>query len=219
MLFRNDLRQVLILFPAVVISLLLHELSHGWAAYLLGDTTAKNAGRLSLNPLKHLDPVGTLMMLVAGFGWATPVPINPGPFHMKNRRLGFAITAAAGPLCNFVLAFLTVFLYGMLLFRGSGALPEPAENALITFAMLNIGLGAFNLIPVPPLDGSRLLLPVLPKKAAMFLLKYERYFGIGFFVLVATGLISKPLAVVRTAIGHAIIRMALSLASALGGIG
>lgn len=219
MLFRNSLKDVLILFPAVVISLLLHELSHGWAAYLLGDTTAKEAGRLSLNPLKHLDPMGTLMMLVAGIGWARPVPIDPGQFHMKNRRLGFAITAAAGPLCNFVLAFLTVFIYGLLLIWRRGQLSDTAAQALTTFAMLNIGLGAFNLIPVPPLDGSRLLLPVLPKKAAAFLLRYERYFGMVFFLLVATGIVSKPLTAVRTAIGRTIIRWALSLAAGLGGIG
>lgn len=217
MLFRYSLKDIAILLPAVVLSLLLHELSHGWTAYLLGDRTAKDAGRLSFNPLKHLDPVGTLMMLFAGFGWAKPVPINPGRFRIKNQRLGFAVTAAAGPLCNFILAFLTIFVYGVLLLNAEEVVLGTIQTALILFASLNIGLGAFNLIPMPPLDGSRLLLPVIPKNAARFLLKYERYFGIAFFVLIASGLIDRPLSTVRSAIGNTIITWALRLAALLGG--
>ncbi len=217
MLFHRSIEEIALLVPAVLLALLLHELAHGWAAYLLGDSTAKEAGRLSLNPLKHLDPIGTLCMLLAGVGWAKPVPINPNRFRMKNRKLGVAITGAAGPLCNFVLAFLSLLIYGVWMIRSRGNMPQLAVSALTMFAALNIGLGAFNLIPVPPLDGSRILLPLLPDKAAAFLHRYERYIGLVFLLLIATDLLDGPIGAVRSAVADRIVIWAFDLARLLGG--
>lgn len=217
MLFHYSLKEIAVLIPAVLLALLLHELSHAWVAYLLGDTTAKEAGRLSLNPLKHLDPVGTLCMLLAGVGWAKPVPINPNRFRMKNRKLGIALTGAAGPLCNFILAFLSLLVYGVWMLRSLGEMPQMAVTALTMFAALNIGLGAFNLLPVPPLDGSRILLPLLPDNLAVFLHRYERYIGMVFFLLIVTDLLNGPIGAVRNAIADRIIGLAFGLARLLGG--
>ncbi|MEG2096625.1 MAG: site-2 protease family protein [Pseudoflavonifractor sp.] len=164
----------------VLICLTVHEVSHGAAAYALGDPTAKSQHRLSLNPLRHLDVFGTLMMLVAGFGWAKPVPVDMRYF--KHPKSGMAITALAGPVSNFVLAYLALLVARIFL----PALNTGANWAYLTIqffmslASLSLGLGIFNLIPFPPLDGSKVLGAFLPDRMYYTILRYER---IGMFIL------------------------------------
>ena len=153
----NGLGDFLLSIFFVFFCLSVHEASHGLAAYLLGDPTAKVRNRISLNPLRHLDPLGAIMMLLLGFGWAKPVPVDLRYF--RNPRRGMAITALAGPLSNFILAYVALLLraalfpFGQL---GSG-LAAGICDAMVTLAIMSLGLGVFNLIPIPPLDGSRIL--------------------------------------------------------------
>ena len=166
---------------AVLIVLTIHEYSHAYAAYKLGDNTAKNFGRLTLNPIKHIDPFGALCMLLLHFGWAKPVPINARNF--KNPKRGFAITAMAGPLSNLITAFVSALLY-LLTFALLRDVEFPSEFALnlaqntldfiYIFHVINVGIAVFNLLPVPPLDGSRILTVVLPPKVYFGIMKYER---------------------------------------------
>ena len=165
----------------VLITLTIHEYAHAYAAYKLGDPTARNLGRLTLNPIKHLDPVGALCMLFFHFGWAKPVPINARNF--KNPRKGFAISALAGPAVNLVTSFISAFVY-LLLFSilskltySSELTLNLAENTLLFFYLLhviNLGIAIFNLIPVPPLDGSRILGLLLPPKYYFSIMRHER---------------------------------------------
>ncbi|MFR6292156.1 MAG: site-2 protease family protein, partial [Peptococcaceae bacterium] len=154
-----------------------HETAHGYVAYRLGDPTAKNQGRLTLNPLAHLDLVGTLMMLIAGFGWAKPVPVNP--FYFKgDRTKGMMLVSIAGPVTNLVLCFLAYFIY----VAGNGFGQIPFLSAFLwQFLTLNVYLAVFNLIPIPPLDGSKILAGFLPKSVAYkYLTTIEQY---GFLIL------------------------------------
>lgn len=171
----------------VVLALSVHELSHGYAAYKMGDDTARLAGRLTLNPLAHIDPVGFLMMLFIGFGWAKPVPINT--LRFRNQRKGLAIVSFAGPLSNLLMAFVSALLcsllgalgYAPLLYAAFAPLNVLAYT-LYLFALLNIGLALFNLIPLPPLDGSNILLSFLKPHAAqkyMQIRYYTRYIFLG----------------------------------------
>ena len=166
---------------AVLIILTIHEYSHGYVAYRLGDSTAKALGRLSLNPLKHLDPFGALCMVLFHFGWAKPVPINPRNFNKPKRD--FALVALAGPLSNLIMAFIFAAAYlGIWVLYTSvdahtGFLRTVLSNTLLfvyIFHAINIGLGIFNLIPVPPLDGSRILNAILPTRIYFGIMKYER---------------------------------------------
>ncbi len=171
---------------AALIALTVHEYCHGYAAYRLGDPTAKNLGRLTLNPMRHIDPFGTLCMILFRFGWAKPVPIDPRYF--KKPKKGFALVALAGPLSNLILSFFTAGAYLLLYasLRGVQFSSElwysVATNSLIflfVFHSLNLGLAIFNLIPIPPLDGSRLLNVILPPKYYFGLMRYERYIYFG----------------------------------------
>ena len=217
MLFRYSLKELCMLLPAVLMALVLHEMAHGWAAYLLGDRTAKEQGRLSLDPLKHLDLIGTVCMLLGGVGWARPVPIDPSRFRIRNQKLGMAITAIAGPLCNFLQAFLAAVIAYLIRWKGSGAFCETAVSFLAMLAALNVGLGTFNLIPVPPLDGSRLLLPLLPDRAVSVLLKHERICGVVFLALIASGILDGSIDAVRDAVMDGILRAACRTALFLMG--
>lgn len=185
----------------ILISLSVHELFHGYVAYRCGDATARNFGRLTLNPLAHLDPIGTIMMLFFGFGYAKPVPINPRNFNHYKRDLCFV--SLAGPLSNLVLAaigaimcLVTFYLSPAIFFEnttsgfGLWALPEYFGSPLETwvffctsFTWVNASLCVFNLLPVPPLDGSRIISVILPSKLAFYYLKYERYLMIAVMVL------------------------------------
>ena len=170
----------------VLIALTFHEVAHGFIAYKLGDPTAKMTGRLSLNPLVHLNPIGFLCMLIFGFGWAKPVPIFARNF--KNPKRGMAITALAGPLSNLLLALLATLIttiLGQLTFQSENLIFRVASAAYLFFqlmALLNISLAIFNLIPIPPLDGSRILTIFLPPKAYFRFMRYEQYIGIGFLI-------------------------------------
>lgn len=168
---------------AVLLCLTVHETCHGLAAYALGDPTARRAHRLSLNPLRHIDWFGLLMMFAAGFGWAKPVPVNPNYF--KKPKQGMALTALAGPVSNFVLALLT--LLAARIFCDVAAYSETNQRILdflLMVAVLSIGLGLFNLVPIPPLDGSKVLFAVLPDRAYDWLMRNERYGMLLLFALV-----------------------------------
>ena len=188
---------ILLCLPIILISLSLHEAAHGYVAYKLGDPTARNFGRLTLNPMKHLDPMGFLCMLLAGFGWANPVPINSRNF--KKPRRDMALSAAAGPVSNLLLA--TVFCALMKVF--TLVLPHIAVTSefsanIVYFSYLfiyygismNLTLAVFNLLPAPPLDGSRLLYVFLPPKYYFGVMKYERYISLAIMFLLLFGVLS-----------------------------
>ncbi len=174
-LFTNDPIAFLILIIPLLYSVVIHEVAHGWVAYRMGDPTAKRMGRLSLNPLRHLDVVGTLMLFLAGFGWAKPVPINLS--NIPNRRKGLIFVSSAGILANIFFAFGALLVYR--LFR----LPSGGLGAVIVFtiAHINITLASLNLIPIPPLDGSKILMGITSGKTSYFLARIEPY---GFFILI-----------------------------------
>lgn len=177
--------QLILSLMAALVALTLHECAHGIAAYKLGDDTAKLQGRLSLNPIQHLDLFGTLCMVFFHFGWAKPVPIDPRNF--KKPRRDFAITALAGPATNILVGFLTSFFYILCLTVFKQTSSTFVNNLQINtllflfyFFAINVGLGIFNLIPIPPFDGSRILNVILPRKWYFKVMKYERqiYWGV-----------------------------------------
>ena len=196
----DTLIQFQFVVPCVLIALTFHEFAHGYMAYKLGDPTAKNLGRLTLNPLKHLDPIGTICMIFFHFGWAKPVPINSRYF--KKPRRDMALTAAAGPIMNFILALFGVLVCRILTkifvtFPAQSDFVYYIQYAALTlfsyFHMLNLSLGVFNLIPIPPLDGSRIFYIFLPPKWYFGVMKYEKYIQLALLVLLWTGLLSRPL--------------------------
>ncbi len=179
----GSLWDMLLRLAAVLLCLTVHETCHGLAAYALGDPTARRAHRLSLNPLRHIDWFGLLMMFLAGFGWAKPVPVNPNYF--KKPKQGMALTALAGPVSNFLLAL--IMLLGARIFCDVASYTEMNQRILdflLMVAILSIGLGLFNLVPIPPLDGSKVLFAVLPDRAYDQLMRYERYGMLVLFALV-----------------------------------
>jgi Zn-dependent protease len=179
---------ILSIIPALI-CITLHELAHGYTAYRLGDQTAKQAGRLTLNPIKHIDIWGLLMMLIASFGWAKPVPINPSNF--KNPKRGMAITALAGPVSNVLIAAVALLIYGVLV-----ALVPMTEvwNTICGMvwrtAYLSVALAVFNILPIPPLDGSKVLFSLLPDSAYFKLMRVEKFGFILLIVIVRTGIFS-----------------------------
>ena len=181
-----SLLNALLRVAAVLLCLTVHETCHGLAAYALGDPTAKSMHRLSLNPLHHIDWFGLLMMFAAGFGWAKPVPVDPRYF--KKPKEGMALTALAGPVSNFLLALLLIFISKLIYLYApySAALDVLFTFCLYTAAPLSIGLGLFNLIPIPPLDGSKVVAVLLPNRAYRTLMRYERY---GMLLLLALSLL------------------------------
>lgn len=178
------LTNLLLSVVPALICITLHELAHGYVAFRLGDDTAKRAGRLTLNPLRHIDIMGLLMMIVFKFGWAKPVPVNMWKF--KNPKKGMAITAAAGPIANLLIALVFLFLYGFLfalLHRPGRSLNWLLEMLYIT-AYLSVALAIFNIIPIPPLDGSKVLFSCISDRSYTKLMYYERYGMIILLVLV-----------------------------------
>lgn len=186
--------------PGLLVAIIFHEFAHGMAAYALGDNTAKDAGRLTLNPIKHLDPIGFMSMLIFRFGWAKPVPINP--FNFKNRKRDTLLVSLAGPASNFILAILIVLIFKL----------EIITNYVVFqmfFIMLqyNIMLGIFNLLPFPPLDGSKILASMLPDKVEYYFYKYEKYFYFVLIALIFTDTIGKILSPLITFVMNALIRI------------
>lgn len=184
---------LLSVIPSLV-CITLHELSHGLVAYALGDDTAKRAGRLTLNPIRHLDLMGLVMMVVAHVGWAKPVPVNM--MNFRDPKRGMAVTALAGPVSNVVIACLFFFLYGLLILPlsigGSAAAEYLLEMVQLT-AVISVGYAVFNLIPIPPLDGSKVLFSLVSDEAYYKLMRYERYGMILLYVLVFTNVLGSPL--------------------------
>ncbi len=183
-------RMISLLMSAVpaLLCITLHELGHGYVAWLLGDNTAKRAGRLTLNPLKHLDMMGFFMLVVAHIGWAKPVPVNMRNF--KNPRQGMALTALAGPGMNLLIAVVFLFLYGLVVPVSSASSSTAWRIVLqlcFTTAHLSLGLCLFNLLPIPPLDGSKVLFSLLPDTAYLTLMRYERYGFILLYLLAFSG--------------------------------
>lgn len=194
--FRNldwsVLTDILLSVLPALICITFHEVSHGYVAYRLGDNTAKNRGRLSLNPIKHLDIMGLIMMAVFHFGWAKPVPIDMRNF--KNPKRGMAITALAGPLSNVVLSVIALVLYGLLF----NALVDTTIGyyllqMIYLVAYISIAFAIFNIIPIPPMDGSKVLFSFFSDSTYMKLMRYERYGMIILVILIATDVLGAPL--------------------------
>ena len=186
---REMIINLLLLIPVIIISLSVHEAAHGYIAYKMGDPTAYNMGRVTLNPAKHLDPMGSFCMLVFGYGWAKPVPINARNF--RNPKNGMAYTAIAGPISNLLLGSIATVLYTVTQFLAMYNIADLAGNdflikvirvvltLLFYFGYMNFVLAVFNLIPVPPFDGSRFFSLFLPTKTYFKIMQYERYIMIG----------------------------------------
>ena len=190
------LTNMLLSVVPALICITLHELAHGVVAYWLGDTTAKDAGRLTLNPIRHLDLMGLVMMVVFHFGWAKPVPVNMSRF--ENPRRGMAVTTVAGPLMNVLITIVFLFLYGLLYkpLNGGGFVLE----MIALTASISLSFAIFNILPISPLDGSKVLGAVLPDRQYALLMRYERYGMLLLLALVATGVLGRPLsAITQTA--------------------
>ena len=198
-LFSNmqvQLQSLLFTAPVILLAIVCHECAHGWVSYKLGDPTAKNAGRLTLNPFKHLDPLGALCMLFFHVGWANPVPINP--WYYKDRKKGIIYVSLAGPIANFIIAFISLFVEGLLMRFGSDTSTVIWVLCQLCYysAVVNIGLGLFNLVPIPPLDGSKVL-GELSIKAQNFYWQYQNYWRWILILCVVTGVLSKPLGILN----------------------
>ena len=190
--FANIIAEILAVLIIIFLILPFHEWAHAFAASCLGDKGIKSRGRLSLNPLSHIDPIGALCMILFGFGWAKPVPIDPRYF--KNQKVGMAITAAMGPLANLVAGFVGCLVYYTLAFFATEFMMFNIVGEFLTvflsyYISLNIGLAVFNLIPIPPLDGSKILFVFLPDKSVNFFYRYQNFFFIGIFVLLYLGIL------------------------------
>lgn len=199
---RTFMMSLLFRLPIVLLALCLHETAHSFVAYKLGDPTAKALGRLTLNPLKHLDPIGFGCMVLFGFGWAKPVPIDTRYF--KEPKKGMALTAAAGPVSNILLAFVFAILLrimvGVLTSLNISSVSElgywviySLQTFLLLGIRLNLSLAVFNLIPIPPFDGSRIFLSMLPEKTYFAVMRYERYIYVAFLFVLAMGWLDVPI--------------------------
>ena len=200
------LYSLLLSAPGVLVAITFHEFAHGLAAYKLGDNTAKDEGRLSLNPKDHLDPIGTLMLLVAGFGWGKPVHVDPRNYTRKmSMEKGEAIVSAAGPIMNIILAFIFILIYCVMArFVPVNTVTYVTSQVVFAAATINIGLGIFNLIPLPPLDGSKIIKPFLPTNAKIWFENNEQIFYIVFIVIWISGIASTIISPVISAVTNGI---------------
>jgi Zn-dependent protease len=174
LLTKDPLAFALVAIP-LLFSVIIHEVAHGWVAYRMGDPTAKRLGRLSLNPLKHLDPVGTLMLFLAGFGWAKPVPVNFN--NLSDKRKGLIFVSSAGIVANILFAFISLLFIRLFSTPSSGI----AVILVYYVVQINITLAALNLIPIPPLDGSKILMGIVSERTRYFLARLEPF---GFFIII-----------------------------------
>lgn len=180
---------------ALLTAIPFHEMAHAWASDRLGDPTAKQCGRLSMNPLRHFDPLGALCMILVGFGWAKPVPVA-AVHNFRHPRRDMALSAAAGPAANLLLAYVWMICYKIVYYFGyapESLLWQFAVGVLLTMIQVNITLAVFNLLPVPPLDGSRIFNLLLPARWYFRIMKYERYIMLGLFVFLFFGFLDRPL--------------------------
>ena len=181
-----DLQRMFLTIPGLLLAITVHEYAHGFIAYRFGDPTAKTMGRLTFNPIAHLDPIGAIMLLLAGFGWAKPVPVNF--FNLRNPKRDMVFVALAGPLTNIITAFLcTIVLKIMFLLQYE--LLAPIYGMLLFAIIINIALAIFNIIPVPPLDGSKILLGLLPYPYSEKFARIEPFGFIILIVLIFSGMI------------------------------
>ena len=200
-MFNQSLFTYLVRAMVLLTAIPIHECAHAWASNKLGDPTAKNLGRLTLNPLPHLDLIGSVLMLFTGFGWAKPVPVTTRNF--KNVKKGMILTALAGPAANILLALLSLilyklwcyFLYPLLAINFTTA--SAIAQIFYIMCLLNINLAVFNLIPIPQLDGSRVLTAVLPARLYYKVMQYEQYIIYGVFIILMLGWLDGPLSFLR----------------------
>lgn len=198
---RDILIELILVIPTVLISLTFHEVAHGYISFKQGDPTAYNLGRLSLNPLKHLDPIGSICMLLVGVGWAKPVPVNAR--YYKNPKRGMALTALAGPAVNLILAFfgelIVTVVIGISLRAGVSVdnhWIEVISTFFYYFSQMNVFLAVFNLLPIPPFDGSRIAFVFLPTRFYFKVMQYERIIQYVVLLLLWMGILTTPLRVV-----------------------
>ena len=198
-----ELINLLLTIPAVLVAITFHEFAHAFVADKLGDDTPRLQGRLTLNPIAHLDPVGSILLVFAGFGWGKPVEINPRRFTKKiNMATGEALVSIAGPLMNFILAIVfSIVFFTIYKFASAFVISQVGMivmNLIQIIIIINIGLGVFNLIPLPPLDGSKIIKAVLPYNAREFMEKNEQIFYIIFIVIWITGIASQIISPIIT---------------------
>lgn len=194
---REGLLGLIVSIPAVLFAITVHECAHGYMAYLMGDPTAKYSGRLSLNPMHHLDLMGALCMLLFRFGWAKPVPVDSRYF--KNHKLGIILVSLAGPFANFLLGLVFCLAYYAINIYATSpvALWQFFSQICLYSIYMNVGLMIFNLIPIPPLDGSKILMEFIPPRIKYQIYSYERYFSLILIVLIYAGVMSPLLGNLR----------------------
>ncbi len=203
--------QFLLLIPIILFSLSVHESAHAYVAHKLGDDTARNFGRITLNPAKHFDPVGFLFLLLFGFGWAKPVPVNTR--NMKNGRWGFVATSIAGPISNILLAFVSAILAELTLVVLTHIPNMGGISGMLTYSFfqmavsLNVGYAVFNLLPIPPLDGSRLWTALLPRKIAEWTFRYERYMQYALLIFLCLGAFTDVINNITSTVTYGILRL------------
>lgn len=208
---QDAVMEILAVVMIVFLVLPLHEMAHGFVAYKLGDNTAKNMGRLRFNPMAHVDPIGALMILFVGFGWAKPVPVDPRNF--KNPKAGMAVTALAGPVSNLLAGFAAALLYNVVaIVANSVSLSIGAWELIniffIYFISINISLAVFNLIPIPPLDGSKILFAFLPDRIVYKAYQNEQVLSIVLIVLIFTGVLTGPLSYLQNILTNWVFHLA-----------